>query len=77
MSEAWRNQYDAWATGGRYSRTPVDATCDECGYVFAAIEHREFGTVWLEPEECPRCGSDHLATEDAEPPESDPYEDRL
>jgi hypothetical protein len=48
--------YDAWATGGRYRSWPVVIECLSCGNEFSATGHHEYGTVWIEPEECPVCG---------------------
>lgn len=65
MSEAWRNQYDRWATGGRPSSYPCRCVCTDCGKEWDDTYQEEYGTGTLETHEnCPQCGGDNIdATE--------------
>lgn len=66
--------HDRYLAG--YSSMPVVAHCGDCGFQFDAVEQREYGTSWLEPEECPRCGEyENLRTEPMD--EQDIQERRL
>jgi Zn finger protein HypA/HybF involved in hydrogenase expression len=52
--------HDRHLTG--YSSFAVDITCRSCDHSFDGTETSEYGTGWLEPEECPQCGSNELET---------------
>lgn len=61
----WQSNYDAWATGGRYSKFPVRVVCTDCGEEWDGDSVSEYGAGWLEPhEDCPKCGSTNLDTEE-------------
>jgi len=54
-------RYDAWATGGRYSKD-IDATvychnraCADYGQPQSVLYEEEYGAGWYTPEECPTC----------------------
>ena len=66
--------YDAWATGGRYSRELLVALCPECEEWSPVTAESEYGATTWTPEECPRCGAEwpeDARTELDEPPEPD------
>lgn len=71
---------DRWITSGRYEKELLRVTCPECREASAVTAETEYGaTTWI-PEECPSCGAewgDDPAYEPDEPPEPDPYEERM
>ena len=64
--------YDAWATGGRYSKDLIRAHCDECEEWTPVTAESEYGAETWTPDECKYCGAPFGAdavTEPDEPPE--------
>ncbi len=47
--------YDAWATGGRYDKQLLRATCTHCGEQNPVTAETEYGATTWTPEECPEC----------------------
>jgi hypothetical protein len=72
--------YDAWATGGRYSREIVEVVCKRCEAngvetMWLDTLESEYGAQWLNAhEECPVCGADgdELNADPADPADYDP-----
>lgn len=50
--------HDRYLAG--HARYAVDIACDNCGANFSGEYEEEYGTGWLDPEECPECNSTDL-----------------
>ena len=47
--------YDAWRTGGDYSKDLLVVTCAHCGTETAVTSETEYGASYWTPAECPTC----------------------
>ena len=50
--------HDRYLAG--YRQSHVWLVCDDCGEEFDGVLLTEYGQSWVEPEECPKCGSANM-----------------